>query len=121
MACPLVPLPRESASLLLSLSLQQTFIEALSLFGIPQNFVCILHAPYPCPGAVVRMFNIGHPLGCFLEASTVPAGNTFLAGSWGRSGRLGGEPLRERALHSNYFPTCLKYFSVFTSGAAILV
>lgn len=67
------------------------------------------------------MFNIGQPLQYFLEASTVPDSNFFLAGSWGRSGSRGGEPLRERALRGNYFPTCLKYFSILTTGATMLV
>lgn len=53
----------ESVSLLASPSLlQQTFMKALSLFQIPQNVVCILHAPYPSPWGGGRNVYHGAPL-----------------------------------------------------------
>lgn len=113
----------ESVSLLASPSLlQQTFMKALSLFQIPQNVVCILHAPYPSPWGGGRNVYHGAPLRALSGSSHSAINvNSVLAGSWGRPDSACGGPLGERALHSRCSPSHVKYVSLLTAGAARLV
>lgn len=113
----------ESVSLLASPSLlQQTFMKALSLFQIPQNVVCILHAPYPSLWGGGRNVYHGAPLRALSGSSHSAINvNSVLAGSWGRPDSACGGPLGERALHSRCSPSHVKYVSLLTAGAARLV